>query len=266
VNTKGALAAGMCANISSYTPGSVDDSNLIGAAADMLDRLSNQANNLMNWFDTAEDSGAARAATFTALKGYETNIKNITYDALRLAEYAPVAGIVDNILDEIFGADMTARQDFDKYFNAYTKGQYMWHRDWGTEGANASAALNTAGAEYSGLISEIGLAGNDELVDDGRGNMIPIGTNHDAVLAGMMAQMKTRVVAALGLTDVTNADAMAEALLTQIAQDHQEFTAFVEDMTKQGMFAGRTADLFRTHQYIAQSQTQSATKLAGIKQ
>jgi hypothetical protein len=87
--------------------------------------------------------------------------------------------------------------------------------------------------------------------------------NYDALMSQISAEMQTRIVSALGLTGVTNADQMAKTLITQIG-DNDELRALIDDFQ-----AGNITSINNVFNYdysvagyqeIAGAQTQSGTR------
>jgi hypothetical protein len=87
------------------------------------------------------------------------------------------------------------------------------------------------------------------------------GTSVYAQFADMKTAMKTRIINSLGLTGVTNADAMAEALVIQLAQDQEEYRAFIDDITGEHLMDGWLANYAGP---VASVSPQSAVRLAAV--
>jgi hypothetical protein len=60
----------------------------------------------------------------------------------------------------------------------------------------------------------------------------------------LLTAMKAQIVTALGVTgaEATKANALAEALIIQLGQDNEEFRAFVDDLTAEGLTGARDID------------------------
>jgi len=159
-----------------------------------------------------------------------------------------------HILNKLFEGNATARAEFDKYFAAYTKGNYMVTRDWQTEhgaGNNPGtkpAAATTAEGAFAALLPAAGEGAYNTsgVYDNGRSTLLNIGSPADfnALNGRLLTAMKAQIVAALGVTgaEATKANALAEALIIQLGQDNEEFRAFVDDLTAEGLTGARDVD------------------------
>jgi hypothetical protein len=181
----------------------------------------------------------------------------------------------ENILTEIFGAtDLgvnTSRDDFNKYFDAYTKGQYLITRDWQTGiGANATIATDAETAfldAVHAIPSESGFPQNPNTYNNGRGtifNNIGNGVEFGGLLVNLSAEMKTQIIDALGVTGKDNAESMASALITQFG-DNEEFRAFVDDLQAEGLTTALNYDYSNAIPEVSKANSQSDTKLASVK-
>lgn len=254
-------------------------------AANVIDntfqQFADQAEVLRTVFAGATSGDTALAADFTALKNAEAAIKTAgsgktvgqrltTVDAQRTA-----------ILNTIFGASGPERAAFDTYYNAYTKGHYLISADWSTRNGGSdeyateppyqdpevAAAITAAVADFKSARAAVLSADstipttNDSQVYAGpRGIDVPIGNDAsvDTQLTAIGNVMKNKIIAALGLTGVANADKMAEALVIQLCQDHEEFRAFVDDITAEGL------NVLNYQGPVASVAPQSNVKLAAV--
>jgi hypothetical protein len=249
--------------------GSLSNSEAKNSAIDMLQGFLDQAGALHTFFEGAKASYPSLATKFTALQNAEAAIKTKTNATNGLLTYhTTVDTEVDAILDTIFGNSGTDRETFEKYFDAYAKGQYLVSRDWQTEHGSGNnpgtkpAAATEAEGDFADLLSAIGKSVPGGIYDN-RGTLLNIGTsgNFVALMTNLKGEMKTQILAKLGLTGVTNADAMAEALIIQLGQDNEEFRAFIEDLTKEGLTTARDYDYSGL---IAMGTSQSDIKLAAV--
>jgi flagellar motor protein MotB len=89
-------------------------------------------------------------------------------------------------------------------------------------------------------------------------------TSVNGQFADMETAMKTRIITALGLdtlteaNDIANANKMAEALIIQLGQDNEEFRAFINDLQAESP----KFDVLLNDTTLAMSAPQSATRLA----
>jgi hypothetical protein len=204
------------------------------------------------------------ADTFTALQTAEGLIKtagNGNTVGTRL-------GIIDarreDILKAVFGEKGTSdRNNFDKYFDAYTKGQYLITADWNTRTQGGGVNDNIAAAVESFKNARHPLASGGLIpptapgtCSTGRGiPVLNIGTpgSVNGQFTAMKAEMENQIIDALGLTGIENADKMAQALVIQLAQDQEEFRAFIDDITAEGL----TGALGYISEFIAQTNSPS---------
>jgi hypothetical protein len=95
--------------------------------------------------------------------------------------------------------------------------------------------------------------------DNGRGTTFDTPGNSGDLRDALANAMKAKIVTALGLTGVANADAMAEALVIQLGQDMSELDAFIEDLQLEGITTNNVhpGDL-------AQAQARSGVRLAHV--
>jgi hypothetical protein len=231
----------------------IHGSRVVGDVADVareiLPKLSDQAEVLRSFFASAKTSYPDLATKFAALQTSEANIENKANQTNGLSTYrGTVDAQRDAILNKLFEGNATARAEFNKYFALYTKGNYIVTRDWQTEhgaGNNPGtkpAAATTAEGAFAGLLPAAGESAyntSGTYDKNGRGTALNIGTESDfnALMARLLTAMKAPVVTALGVTgaEATKANALAEALIIQLGQDNEEFRAFVDDLTAEGL-------------------------------
>jgi hypothetical protein len=240
------------------------------ARDDLLPGLATQAEALRAFFASAKGSYSSLATTFQALQTAEANIENKANRTNGLTTYrTTVDAQRDAILNKIFEGKASERTEFDKYFDAYTKGQYLISADWntgsrtvngagGTNVTAAATAFDTARNVIIGTLSST-TAGNYS-VGRSIGNISGIGTKTrvDIQFGEMITAMKLQITEALGITGETNADKMAEALIIQLGQDNEEFRAFINDLQAEGVFS----DLLNAISWLASTNSQSNTRLA----
>jgi hypothetical protein len=277
-----------------------DGANISGVDADeaegtirgVLIGMKTQAANLRDWFAAAKESYPTKADQLDRLWEMEKGIvsaispSSITPSAF----HAAMDNKIQVMFNIIWGLDtqgLVDRAVFEKYFNAYTKGQYLGARDWQMD----TAALSVTNTDFQTLIDT---ARTEAAGDDTAGTIRPLThnwnngrnaaiSNYNSASNGngpqdgvfkydLMNIMKKKITDALGLTGVENADKMAEALIIQTGQDNEEFRALIDDFQKATELA-IAGDTTYTHNLtnvlnatynIAQTQPQSLPRLAHI--
>ncbi|MDR2619437.1 MAG: hypothetical protein LBC62_11265, partial [Treponema sp.] len=258
-----------------------------GTITGSLQGFSYQAQNLNAWFTNAKNAAALAGDTglvgiFSALADAEAGIKNRVHamngsTGNKVTDYsASIDTEIGNILDTIFAGDTAGRAEFDKWFEAYTKGQRLGSRDWRTAGFTTGPTYSSNDAvpgyieavQYTGLDAG-SMGGNNAFQPYGRGvafyDAVTNDNRYEFFMEEIQSGLKSQIVTALGLTGDNNANKMAEALIIQLGQDNEEFRALIDD------FKTRETDLSYAlnsnyAQYLtAQAQTQSGIKLAGLK-
>jgi hypothetical protein len=244
------------------------------SAEDLLYGMTDQAQALATFFN-----GATGNPKFTQLKNAESTI-NVQANTTTLGGfYGNFNTQNGNIIGAIFPVE-SDRTTFNKYLNAYKQWKYITIRDWQTEGTYqiAQTAVEDAVLDYRDLVTAIG---NDNLVPDydgiysnGRGTVFGAPWNRELLQTAMKDAMKNQIKTALGLDtltgdQLTRANAMAEALFIQLADDAAELHAFVDDVTKEGLEHGVTGlGIFETpmrnRNHFAEIAPQSGTRLAHV--
>jgi hypothetical protein len=250
---------------------SLTDMEAYNVAGDLLPLLAGQADALRLFFANSTSTSGTMTATFAALRSFEAAIENKANQTTGLLTYHTTVDAQRGlILDKIFENDAAGRITFDKYFDAYKKGQYLISADWDTGtrlGGLTIGAAEQAYRDARDLISITHDAGT--YIGGGRTSSLNIGSDadvHNGQFVQLMTAMKTQIVNALGLTGVTNADKMAEALIIQLGQDNEEFRAFIDDLGAEGL----TNALSPGHDYstgafvVASAGMQSGPKLAAV--
>jgi hypothetical protein len=217
-----------------------DNGNAADAADALLPRLSGQAEALRAFFEEAKTSYPELAAKFGALQTAEANIENKANKTNGLLTYrSTVDAQRDAILNEIFAGDAATRAEFDKYFDAYAKGQYLITADWNTRPAgDVTIAEDAFKAARSQLVNISSTLTGKYTVGRGVADLnIGKGSSVTQQFDDMMKIMKAYIVAQLGVTgaEESKAQTMAEALIIQLGQDNEEFRAFVDDLQAEGL-------------------------------
>jgi hypothetical protein len=248
---------------------------------DVLGGMKTQAENLSAWFVNAKESYPAKAEEFASLQGKEDGIINVISNGVTVANFHSTATDAQkwNIVLQLFGSDVNNYNNFNKYLNAYAKGHYLAARDWQTDPtalAAASSDFQTAltTARDQAVLESLTIRTLYGDWTNPRGTKI-VGFG-DGVNSGafqdLMSIMKTKIVDALGLTGVANADKMAEALIIQLGQDNEEFRALIGDFQKANElnksdltnWPNDITNALDGSYTIAQVQPQSSTHLAHI--
>jgi hypothetical protein len=203
------------------------------SAEGILEGHSAQAETLRAYFESAESAYPTLADKFGAIKDAEATIKS-SGNGKTLEDRGDIVDTQTGIIwDTIFGATGEARENFDKYFTAYTLGQYLANSDWKTRADNTQ--LTTMENDFKTALEAIGMSlptGTYEV----RGNGIKIGSNGRFIQLNdrtLIPAIRSQIVEALGITqsyNETNANEMAKALIVQLGQDNEEYRAFVDDL------------------------------------
>jgi hypothetical protein len=275
VDTRSRIAA--CDNTHSdkIHGGSFTAGEAVATVDDLLPRLRNQAEALRVFFNGATTNSPGLTAKFTTLKNVEATLSSGT--TTLQGRVNTMESNVGTILDTIFGDSGADRETFNKWFDAYQKGQYLISRDWQTEWTSSNitdhgmpTAATTAQGQFTDALDLIGKTIPAGKYDAGRGNIFQFSGGNDSLNdyftitlnPALIAEMKTQILAKLGLNgltgaQLTNANAMAEALIIQLGQDHKEITAFYDDLVKETGFGVALAE-------VAQANSQSDIKLAAV--
>jgi hypothetical protein len=235
----------------------------------------NQAKLLNAFFANTTGLSGGLAAKFAALQGAEKTIGNTAINMPNLASYLGTVNTQRTaIINKIFeGKDRT---DFDLYFDAYTKGNYLISADWNTrtDGSGVAANISNAVDQYKTARGLTGLSLGDTSsnIYINRGRVQVATGSITSQLNQIQAAMETQIVEALGLDTLTGeqlarANAMADALIIQLGQDHEEFTAFVNDLQASGSTFSTALGWDYKIESIAQIASlgsQSSTRLAAL--
>jgi hypothetical protein len=249
-----------------------------GALTNILSDFSTQADGLLTFFNTVKSSYPTLAAKFEELRAAEQRIKNRANTVNKSGANNPLTGYaanidahIDGMLDSIF-ADAAGRAEFEKYYEAYHAGKYLLTRDWGTVNNDGYVTVGSTGSNFPTTLTAIGKdlsspGYGGQNIDNGRGIVFTDlkSNNYNALMGQISTEMQTRIVSALGLTGVTNADQMTKALITQIG-DNDELRALIDDFsTKSALNVALTYDYsVAGYQEIAGAQTQSSAKLSHL--
>jgi hypothetical protein len=217
-------------------------------------------------------AGATNPPTkFSALAGFENTIKTAGVGATLTERLNTVDAQRTAIINKIFeGKDATT---FNLYWDAYTKGNYVNNADWATGPRTVDGVDNTdiaaAVGRYVAALGDLPVA----LTTPTSGSTTYLARGQDAGNYGnitlqldeMQGILKTQIVTALGLDtlaggQLANADDMAEALIIQLGQDHEEYKALVNDLQAEGRFG----NLFNDTIKFASLGSQSSTRLAAL--
>jgi hypothetical protein len=240
---------------------SLDTGEAASVLRDTFPQYAAQANALKTVFAGATADNSALTAKFTALKNAEEAIRTAGSGRTLTQRLNTVDTQRNIIINTIFNGNADDYNEFTKYYNAYTKGQYLITADWNTRPGDLAEAENAF------KLARDPLAAAGLITATTTGTIVPrstelhIGSNVSAQFADMETGMKTRIISALGLTGVTNADAMAEALVIQLAQDQKEYRAFIDDITAEGLLSTGLGDY---QVPVAAVGPQSAVRLAAV--
>jgi hypothetical protein len=266
----------------------VSPDNVAGATRNILSDLSTQADGLVSFFNTAKTTYPALAGRFESLRAEEQQIKNRANTVNKSSTNNTLAAYTNNIetrIDAILGDIFTGQppvdlENFKKYYKAYQDGRYLVIRDWNASGhlstgASLSGSIevgdtgSTFGASLSAIGKGYGSVNGGQVLEARSGISFKnlAASNYTALMNEIKAEMQTRIINALGLSGVSNASQMADALITQMG-DNAEFDAFIDDVVKQGTRLSTalnyTGYAVASYNEVAGVQTQSDVKLAHI--
>jgi hypothetical protein len=218
------------------------------SSTSMLSQFSEQAETLRAFFDGAEESYYDLAPRFTAMKDAEKAIKDQANQTNGLTSYySTVASQQENIFNGIFGGG--DRTTFNKYLAAYKQWSYLVSRDWKTMDNPGTTGVDegndAAQLAVDNFVTAVNATGDSNLTpvgsnpfSNGRGATFNVPANYGPIKMGLENALKEQIVTALGIggaDNITKANAMAQALITQLGQDNQEFLAFINDLQAEGL-------------------------------
>ena len=217
-----------------------------------------------------------QAAQFTALKDLEGNIRtaddrgngNTTFPQFQENMTDKIGG-TGGVVDTIF-TDPAKEAEFRQYFEAYKQWYYLISRDWQTEASNAgTVTAQTAADAYKTAVTGLaGVAtpGSNTSYNNDRATQFNVPYNYGTIRNNLKAQMKTKIIEALGLpNDNTangiNAAAMADALIAQF-EDSEELHAFKVDVQQSSHLT--TVLSATNYNFVASVAPQSNVRLADL--
>jgi hypothetical protein len=252
----------------------------------LREQLYTQAQTLNAFFADALASSASGlsgglATKFVALQDAEKTIGNAA--STMTNGLTPYLGTVNTqrnaIITEIFGATNlgvnTERDTFNTYWDAYTKGNYLANADWDTGNRTVdgvdNTGISTATDRYviARNLTGLSFADTSSSTQTYRGQLLGNIGDYDGQLAQIKTEMKAQIVEALGLDTLTggqlaNANAMADALIIQLGQDHEEFHAFVDDVVASNYTYAMGWSYSAGKTTLSSLGSQSSTRLASI--
>jgi hypothetical protein len=216
----GILGAGLLPKSEDYT-GNIQ-ANIGGFLSAYLINMETQSNNLKSGYTAVaaaypDLAGILGGNDSSGIRGREQNNYNQIEQTSNAATYVSNAisngSYIDGILTSIFGNGNAARTDFDKYYDAYTKGHYYNQKKVGDKSTlltDFQNACTAAGFSYTGNVA------ND--------------------LQTIKTQLLNKINTQMGLSGIANETdrntitALNGHLLSQLEDLHQ-YRAFVNDVS-----------------------------------
>jgi hypothetical protein len=247
--------------IANYNGGDAEIHNSMtaGEAGGVIDSLGNRL---------PAQAEALRAVFDGVIKNAEAEIKNIftSNNGIKAKDRPALAEAQRTvIINEIFKDNSTDRTVFDRYYNAYTSGQYLMSSDWNTR---ASGAVTDKEDEFKGYRDPLASEGLIPATVSGtylppRGAALNIGSSISvtAQFTAMENAMQSQIITALGIENNANNQNIAKALIIQLFQDLEEQKAFIEDIVAEGLANAYNYD---GENILASASPQSAVRLAAV--